>query len=325
MKHAWPLIGLCLLCPVAAFWPEWTLGSEIPDPFLSSKPAMKGLFAATMFIVGCLIPRDEFQRVLSDWPRVLGGTAIQYAVMPLLAWTIGRLSGIEGPLLIGIVLVGCVPGAMASNVITMTAGGNVSFSVSLTTSATLLSPLMVPLMLYFAVDVQGVDQRALMWKAFETLLYGVVGPVMLGRRAAMFLPELERLMKFIGPVVANAVILWIIAVVVAGNRANLTDASGQLIVVLLLINLGGYLAGWVGGRWLRLSDTRRRALTIEVGMQNAGLGAILAGELFEKEPLIALPPALYTFGCMLTGCLLAQLWSRLGTDPESSEAPLKGD
>ncbi len=110
------------------------------------------------------------------------------------------------------------------------------------------------------------------------------------------------------------VILWIIAVVVNANHDDLTEPLDHsrlvLVTVLLGINLVGYAAGYAGGRIMGLPSGKRRALTLEIGMQNAGLGATLASRLFSSLPAVALPTALYTFGCMLTGTILAQYWSR---------------
>mgnify|MGYP002527554365 CR=1 FL=1 len=86
-----------------------------------------------MFAIGMMLPRDEVRQVSRRWPVVLGGTVIQFATMPLLAFTIGTLWNIRGDAFLGLMLVGCVgcvPGAMASNVLTMNARGNVSYSVS---------------------------------------------------------------------------------------------------------------------------------------------------------------------------------------------------
>ncbi len=102
-------------------------------------------------------------------------------------------------------------------------------------------------------------------------------------------------------------ILLIITTVVALNRDRLEQITGVLIVVLLLLNSLGYLAGYTGARVLRLDEGMRRALSLEIGMQNAGVGTSLAMSLF--EPASAIPTAAYTFGCMLTGTLLAQWWA----------------
>jgi len=123
-------------------------------------------------------------------------------------------------------------------------------------------------------------------------------------------------------VVANLAILWIIAVVVASNREKLAGPDPRLLAALLGINLFGYLAGDLGSRAMRLSSPMRRALTLEVGMQNAGLGTTLALSLFPDRPAVAIPGALYTFGCMLTGTLLAQFWGSRGAGSEGDPSAI---
>jgi len=203
---------------------------------------------------------------------------------------------------------------MASNVLTLAARGNVSYSLSLTTLATLVSPVFVPLVLKLAL---GRNAPLPVGKTSFELCWMVVLPVVAGHVSTRVLPNWQWIGQRIGPVIANFTILWIIAVVVAANRDRLLLAeetsAGQyarLIVTLLAINLSGYLAGAMGARLLRLDSSMRRALVLEIGMQNAGLGTVLAtGTLFPEHPAAAVPPALYTFGCMLTGTALARRWA----------------
>ena len=142
MLERYLLAWLLAICGVAFWWPE--IFGAAGDPFVASKRAIPWLLAATMFAVGTMMPRDEVRQVVKRWPHVLFGTAIQYSVMPLLGWAAARWSGLGPDYQIGIILVGCVPGAMASNVITLNARGHTSYSVSLTTASTLLSPIVVP-------------------------------------------------------------------------------------------------------------------------------------------------------------------------------------
>lgn len=312
------LLWLTLLSAAAYFWTDWLgrpPGSDALDPFLASKGGLSYLIAVTMFAIGSLLPRDEVRQVFRRWPTVLGGTALQYASMPLLAYGLGRLFGLEGPWMIGIIMVGCVPGAMASNVLTLVARGNVSYSVSLTTSATLLSPLIVPAALWLALR-ERVDFPT--QQVAVRLCWMVVLPVLGGHALSRVLPAWEAIAKRIGAIVANLTILWIIAVVVAANRANLAQLDRKLLLALAAVNAGGYLAGFFGGSLLRLTDPMRRALTLEVGMQNAGLGAALATDLFRDQPAVALPAALYTFGCMFTGTVLARVWAERDRRREQS-------
>ena len=321
MLQRYLLLWLILLSLLAFYWTQW--GIPAADPYVLTKTwgLLMPLIAVAMFAIGCLLPGEEIRQVARMWPAVLGGTAVQYSAMPLLGWGVGHALRLEPDLLIGVIMVGCVPGAMASNVLTLTARGNVSYSVSLTTSANLLSPLVVPLVLAGALGVSGgLPQSLDKLQVFRELVFSVVGPVLAGYLLCNFSPRAASLMQRIGPWIANGTILWIIAVVVGLNRDKLGSATPVLLLALLLINLLGYAAGWCGGWAMRLPLTMRRALTLEVGMQNAGLGTGLVLTLFPDRPAAAIPTAAYTFGCMFTGTLLAQIWSRQPVPSHESAA-----
>jgi BASS family bile acid:Na+ symporter len=249
---------------------------------------------------------------------VFGGTAIQYAVMPLLAFVMGKTFGLADDAFIGIVVVGCVPGAMASNVLTLNARGNTSYSVSLTTTATLLSPIAVPFVLALALQSSGVDVGILK-KTSRMLMITVVTPVLAGHLLSRRYPKLEKHSRKYGALIANLAILWIIAVVVAMSKSRLKQLQFDLLGALLAVNVLGYVAGYCGGWGMRLPEPMRRALTLEVGMQNAGLGAALALTLFPGQPGVAIAPAIYTFGCMLTGTMLAHAWARVSERDETAD------
>lgn len=301
------LVWLVLLCTLVFFWNEWSGRFQtggIFDPFAASEPILGYLIALTMFAIGSLLPEDEVRLVAQRWPMVLYGTALQYTAMPMLGYFCARAFGLEGPLLIGAIIVGCVPGAMASNVLTMIARGNVSYSVGLTTSATLLSPIMVPLVLWLTL---GQFVQLPIGKTFISLCWMVVLPVGAGYGLARLSTRWEMVASRLGAIVANLVILWIIATVVALNRDKLSYLDLRLILALVTINVGGYLAGYVGGRAIGMPFPMRRAVILEVGMQNAGLGTALAIQLFDAQA--AIPCAMYTFGCMFTGTILARCWA----------------
>jgi bile acid:Na+ symporter, BASS family len=319
MIQRYLLLWLSLISLLAFTWPEVIaqLNAVLPsggldpaaaDPFLQTNNwhLLRPVFAVAMFCIGGLLPRDELAQLKRRWPTVLAGTSIQYTVMPLLAFAATRVFDMGPGLTIGVLLVGCVPGAMASNVLTLAARGNVSYSVSLTTSATLLSPLVVPVVLSLTLNVVTTFDP---FQAFLNLTTDVVGPVIVGHLLCRRFDWWSRIMQSHGCTVANLAILWIISTVVGVNRYRLTGITWVVLAALLLINILGYAAGWFGGKALRLPDGMRRALTLEIGMQNAGLGSVLALNLF-KDPDAAIPTAAYTFGCMLTGTILAQCWGR---------------
>lgn len=313
MPQRWLLIGLILSSGLSFVWPvAWW------NPLVASRDWLGVLIAATMFSVGCLLPVAEIRQVGRRWPLVIAGTLIQYAAMPITAFTVARAFQFDSGTTAGMVLVGCVPGAMASNVLTLLARGNTSYSVCLTTLATLLSPVAVPTALSLTLDAEHtINFQATAW----LLTWQVVLPVFAGFMLCRVSSLGERAMQRIGPWVANVTILWIIAAVVALNRDRAQLVTGTIVVALVVINLVGYLAGYFGGAALRMDEPMRRALTLEVGMQNCGLGTTLALSLFPGTTA-AIPTAVYTFGCMLTGAMLATWWSRAPILPvETSATP----
>lgn len=306
------IVWLVATSYLAFRWTTWF--PDIVDPFhrdVFTNNHLNIAIAITMLAVGLLLPRDEVQQVFRRWPMVLAGTTVQYTSMPLLAYLAARLWGFQDSDMVGVIIVGCVPGAMASNVLTMNARGNVSYSVSLTAAATLLSPIAVPLALWVTLSGTGEITPDKLFRSSMFLLVTVVVPVVIGHLIARCLPTAERHFKRWGTLVANGVILLIIAVVVGRNRMVLAEYQSAILWALLVINLAGYAAGYGAAKLFGMSEPMRRALTIEVGMQNAGVGTALAVELFGSQAAVA--PAMYTFGCMLTGTLLAGIWSLMPT------------
>lgn len=319
MLQKYLLLWLLLSSLVAGLWTS-LFGEEAFDPFVESKAYLGWIVAVVMFSVGTLLPVKEVKEVLKRWPLILGGTAFQYTSMPFLAWLIASSFGFEGDLFIGVIMVGCVPGAMASNVLTLVARGNVSYSVGLTTSATILSPIIVPVVLKLTLGHQA--DVELLQKTALLLVLQVVLPVVSGFSLCRVSHRFEAIAKSISGPLANLSILWIIAVVVALNRDNIQALPIVLMLGLLIINLGGYLVGQIGGRILRIDSGMRRALMLEIGMQNAGVGASLAKSLFPDQPQIALPCGLFAFGCMTTGTILAEVLKHRTVEESSSESSM---
>jgi bile acid:Na+ symporter, BASS family len=317
-------VWLLLLSAAAFWWPETRFAF---DPFLDPKTFADSrlagtpydflglIFAFAMFAIGTLLPPDEISGLVRKWPTVFLGTGAQYLVMPLLAVLLAMLLPLSLEARMGVILAGSVPGAMASNVLTLQAKGNVSYSVSLTATATILSPLVVPAVLSLAFSTLETSGRGDFRKPFDPIATGlnllctVAIPVVSGYLVARYSPSVRSGASRFSELSANLVILWIIAVIVALNRERF-EVGTLLLVALVILNVAGYLAGYGTGKLFRLDEPMRRALTLEVGMQNAGLGAVLAGRLFPDNPAVAIPTVVYMFGCMLTGTLLAAAWRR---------------
>jgi BASS family bile acid:Na+ symporter len=298
------LFWLVITSGLALFWPAERYGF---DPFVLPVRWLWALIVITMLCLGTLVRADELRPLRRRPWWVVLGVATQLLVMPTAAWLATRLIAMPEEIAAGVILVGCVPGAMASNVLTNTAGGSVAYSVSLTTVATLLSPLTVPLVLSVVADAR--PDHPLLWVSLR-LAGLVVLPTVIGYAVSRRSLRIRRSSRQFSSVVASLALLWIIASVVATNRDKLAGVGFTLLAALLTVNVAGYVAGFTVGSVTSLPDRFRRALSLEVGMQNAGLGTALAAAMYGANTTATIPTAAYTFGCMLTGTLLAILWQR---------------
>ncbi len=297
------LFWLLVTSGVAFVWPAGSIGV---DPFAADSRLLWTLIVITMFALGTLVRPAELQPLRAAPWWVALGVATQMTVMPLAAWLTTKLIPMDPELAAGVILVGCAPGAMASNVLTNTARGSVAYSVSLTSVATIASPLSVPLTLWI---VSGASTENSLSSAAIRLSLFVVLPTMVGYFASRQSTGISQIADKYGSLIASIALLWIIASVVAANREKLMNVSGLLVIALLAINLIGYAAGYGVGTISGLPERFRRALTLEVGMQNAGLGTALAATLYGPQTVATIPTAAYTFGCMLTGTVLAVWWN----------------
>lgn len=263
------------------------------------------LFAATMLGIGAVLTPRDFSPIIRKPHLALLGTLAQFSVMPLLGFMIGRALRLPPELALGFILVGAVPGAMASNVISYLARADVPYSIALTTCSTLLAPLATPALTYlFARTYVPIP----FWPMFFNIMQIVIAPLLLGLVLRhKFSRNVERI-ACVFPVVSSVAIALICGLVVALNKGRLAQVTWLVMAGVVLHNALGLTGGYMAGSLYRLDAARRRTLAIEVGMQNAGLGAVLALKHFTAET--ALPNALFATWCVVTAAALAEIWSR---------------
>lgn len=265
------------------------------------------LLGVVMFGMGLATRPGDFKVVFSRPRDVLIGCLAQFTIMPALAWALARLFGLDEALTVGVVLVGCCPGGTASNVMTYLAKGDLALSVGMTGVSTLLAPFLTPaLTLLLAGRTVAVDALGM----FVGILWVVVLPICLGLAARRFCPQTtEKAVRFM-PTVSSVAIAVIIALIVAANAGQLLSGGLSVVLVVVLHNLCGLVLGYLLAAALRLPEPKRRALCIEVGMQNSGLAASLAAAHFAAYPMAAVPGAIFSVWHNLSGALAARLLSR---------------
>ncbi len=282
-----------------------------PPAFLIFRDYFLWLFAATMFALGIVLDTGEAMRALRRPGSIALGVATQYSVMPLLglaAATLATWQGVSPTLALGFIIVGCAPGAMASNVITYLAGGAVAFSIAMTMVATVLSPLLTPSL----VEMLGKQFMDIpFWPMMQTILLTVALPLALGMALRPRLGRHRESAEAIAPDIAAVAIIVICSYAVAANHDRISDTPLLVALLVVLLNGLGYLLGWWAGSLFRFETGYRITLAIEIGMQNAGLGVALALKHFSPET--ALPGALFAVWCILTAAGMTRWLHRRST------------
>jgi len=282
-----------------------------PGPFVALRDYNKLFFSLTMFGIGAVLRAHDFKRIIQNPVIVLIGSAAQFTIMPLGAFLVTRWLGLPDELAVGLILAGSAPGAMASNVMSYIAKADTAYSVSLTTVSTLLCPLLTPGLTF--VLAKGTKLDVPFWGMMLDVMIMVVIPLFVGFGVRHIFREKMEKIQPVFPALSVTFIIFICSLVIALNRARLGEVTGLVLVAVLVLNVYGLAVGYGVGALFRMNRARRRTLTIEIGMQNAGLGATLA--LAHLGPQAAIPAAIFVFVCIFTASALASLWQKAPAEP----------
>ena len=299
--------------PLAALtnaFPLWVLAATVlalvrPELFgWFSGPLIPLGLGIIMLSMGMTLGFDDFRRISRERRLVLPGIALQYTLMPALGWGLGVVFDLPAPLAAGLILVSCCPGGTASNVIAFLARADVALSVTMTAGSTLLAVVMTPT-LTAALAGQRVDVPTA--DLLLDTVQVVIVPVVAGALLKWRFPEASRRILPVAPLVAVIAITLIVGSVLGAGRQQVIDAGLRLLLAVVCLHAGGFVLGYLAGRLLLRRELAARTVAIEVGMQNSGLGVVLAQQNF-ANPLVALPCALSALFHSLVGSLAAAIW-----------------
>jgi bile acid:Na+ symporter, BASS family len=292
-------------------FPLWTVLAGITG--LVYPPAitwMKGPWitvglAVIMLGMGLTLAPVDFRRVLlRPWPVALG-VALQYTVMPAAGYALARLFTLPPELAAGLILVACCPGGTASNVIAFLARVDVPLSVTMTALSTLLAAILTPALTYaLAGSYMEISPLRLLLDTVQVVLAPIAAGVLLNRYLRGFT---ARLIPF-APAAAVIAIALIVGSVLGAKRDVLLESGGRVILAVVCLHATGFLLGYLASR-LFVDETSARTISIEVGMQNSGLGVELANRNFPGRGA-DLPAAISATVHSLFGSALAALWRR---------------
>ncbi|MBD8032509.1 MULTISPECIES: bile acid:sodium symporter family protein [Solibacillus] len=261
------------------------------------------LLGIVMFGMGMTLKVDDFKLILQHPKGVIIGIVSQFVIMPLLAFALAKIFNLPPEIAVGVILVGCCPGGTSSNVMTFLAKGNTALSVTITSCTTLLAPFVTPALIYLlASEWLPVSFMAM----FMSVIKVVLIPIILGIIAQfLFKPLVEKSVDIL-PTVSVVAIVMIVAAVVSGSRDKILETGLIIFAIVILHNGLGYLLGFLVAKLFKLQYDDQKAVSIEVGMQNSGLGAQLAMAHF--DPVAAVPSAIFSFWHNISGPVLATYW-----------------
>jgi len=274
-----------------------------PPLFAGFDPFIIIFFSITMFGIGMVITEENYKNIARSPGAIIYGNICQFTIMPLLALATAYFFDLPKEITVGMILTGSAPGAMTSNVISYLSDGDTAYSVSLTAVATLLCPFLTPLLTLF---LAGKMLPIPFWDMVGTILYAVVIPLFVGYHIRKNFPEFIAKLKEWPATISVTAIILICSCVVAVNKENLGKATIIIFIAVIVHNLLGLTLGYLAGKAGRFDFKRKKTLSIEIGMQNAGLGAVLALKHFPKE--VAIPAAIFTIWCIVSAALLVRFW-----------------
>ena len=278
----------------------------VPEAFVWLKSYITWMLGIIMFGMGMTMTLDDFKGVLQSPKAVLIGVLAQFIVMPSLAYALCQVFQLPPEIAIGVILVGCCPGGTASNVITYMAKGNTALSVACTSVSTILAPFLTPAIFYVLAS-QWIEINAL--SMLTSILQVVLFPIVLGLIARMCLKKRVETYISVMPLVSVVAIVLIVAAIIGGSKAQIFQSGLLILAVVALHNGLGYLLGFWAARLFKLPYADAKAVSIEVGMQNSGLGVALSAVHFAASPLTALPSAIFSLWHNISGPALATYWA----------------
>lgn len=262
-----------------------------------------------MFTMGLTMTIQEFKKLAENPTDVCIGAVAHYTIMPLLAFSVTKIFHLPDPIALGLILVGCCPSGLASDIMAFLCHGDVPFAVGTTTISTLFSPFLTPiLVLYLAGAIVNIPAQAM----FITIIETVISPVILGLIINYFYQHNSKFhaVQKMMPGISVIGFAFIVGGVVALQGSNFFVSGLIILGAVILHNCGGYALGYIVGHAVHMNTAKKRTITLEVGMQNAGLATGLAMAHFAAIPEAALVAAVACVWHSISGTLLADYFAK---------------
>lgn len=262
------------------------------------------LLMLIMFGMGTAMSLNDFVGVIKMPKGVLVGIICQFTIMPFVGLGLTYAFNLPAEIAAGVILVGCSPSGLASNVMAYISGANLPLSLTLTAVATLLAPLMTPFLMKLLADqLVPIDFLGMLWSIMKIVILPIIAGLIFNKWAHGRFKWVDKAM----PLVSMGGIAVIITVITAAGRDSLLNIGLTLILVVIIHNTTGYFLGYWGSRLTGLDKRSARTVAFEVGMQNAGLASGIALEM-NRIATMGLAPAVFGPWMNISGSSLATWW-----------------
>src|SRR5688572_4617749 len=277
-------------------------------------PAMQVI----MFGMGTELSLKDFADVLRMPKAVVIGIICHYTIMPLVGFTVAKLFNFPDEVAAGIILVGCCPSGLASNVMCFLAKANLALSVTVTAVSTLVAPIFTPLLMKLLagrlIEVNIID---MVWHITEIVIIPIVAGLVFHYVVRGKFKWLDKAMPFV-----SMIGIGIVLVVIGADKSEALKQVGLLLIVATVIhNLSGFFLGYWSARLLKFPEKDSRTIALEVGMQNAGMAAGLAIKM--GIALAGLAPAVFAVIMNLNYSIHANWWHNMDPDAPRPEEKKK--
>lgn len=302
MKNYLYTLSIIVGATLAMFFPQ--AFTQIGD--FQLKTLIVPLLQIIMFGMGTTMSPKDFEAVIKSPKSVVIGLICQFTIMPLMGYALATSFDFPPEVAAGIILIGCSPSGLASNVMAYIAKANVALSLTITSCATLLAPVLTPLLMkVLGGEFIEVDFFKMMIEILKIIILPIGVGLLVNK---IFRNQAQFLNKYM-PLLSMAGIALIICIITAAGRESLLKVGGILVLCMLVHNLSGYLLGYWSARLLKLPEQDCRTVAIEVGLQNGGLASGIALQM-GKVATVGLAPALFGPIMNVTGSLLASWWGK---------------
>jgi BASS family bile acid:Na+ symporter len=282
----------------------------------SSLMLLNAILAIVMFSIAIDLKPDDFKRLGRNPRPVVTGLLSQFLVLPVLTFGLVLLTRPQPSIALGLILVAACPGGNISNFITHRAGGNAALSVSMTAVATVGAIFVTPLNIAFWGGLYGPTRAILRETAVDpvqiaiTVTLMLILPLCLGVLLNLKRPDLTARLRRPLQILSFLIFVAFILLALMANWSFFLGYAGAVAALVVAHNAlalsGGYLSATVAG----LSPFDRRAVTIETGIQNSGLGLVLIFAFFGGLGGMAVVAAFWGIWHAISGLGLAAVMSR---------------